>query len=522
MAFWKRLFHPVHRSGVRPLLKSHGTLRGLESLEPRQVFASNLLHVPHAVRAVPRAEEAPPLAVASTTPGATTFINFVTVNGAAVPKIKSISFSIAPKEGSVTKPISATYSRAYLKSHSYIDANAGTITVPVYGLYADRTNSVTLAYAGRNVHGSLTTTITTAAWDNPLAGLYQSKEDVVARDPSIPLDYSFFMLKAWSGAGHPVIMDTDGEVRWAGTAGNGNQGSIFMNNAFYVGDGSLLRRIELDGTSTIVADYGPLGYSDFHHNIDPGKTGMLIELNHYARVESDIIEADTNGTIVNSWNFTDIISSAMRAGGDDPSGFVRTGDDWFHNNAAAYWPSQNVIVASSRENFVIAVGYDDKQIKWILGDTSKAWYAYPSLRQYALRLTGSSVAPVGQHAVSITPNGQLMLFDNGTPSFSQSPAGNGRDHAVPRRYKIDPQKMTATETWRFEHSPAVFSPICSSIYQDGRSFLIDYASENWGQDLRFVGLDRQGRTAFEFKLNGLAWDSGWNAKPIHLERTIYR
>jgi hypothetical protein len=459
--------------------------------------------------------------VASTTPGENAFISFVTLTGSAIPKVSSVRFEVAPKAGSTTAPIAATYSRAYLKSHSYVDSAAGTITVPVYGLYADRTNSVSISWAGQR-KGSLTTTITTAAWDNPSAAAYQSKETVVARDPSIPLDYSYFMLKAWGGGTHPVVMDTDGEVRWAGTAGGGEQGSMFYKNGFYVGEGSTLRRIELDGTFTTVADYGQQGYSRFHHNIDPGKKGMLIEFDRPPSVESDIVEVDAAGRIVKSWDFAAIISSAMRAGGDDPSNFVRSGDDWFHNNAAAYWPSQNVIVASSRENFVIAVGYDDKRIKWILGDTSKAWYTYPSLRRYALQLKGASVAPIGQHAVSITRNNQLLLFDNGLPSFNQTPAGGHRDAAIPRRYKIDPVRMTATETWRFEHSPAVYSPICSSIYEDGRSYLVNYASENWGQNLRFVGLDQRGRTAFEYKLNGLAWDAGWNARPIHLERTVYR
>lgn len=535
-ALSRRLRTSRRRGAAASRRAAAGSLRGAEPLETRTVLASTAAHfhahglaaathrhgqgaahlAPHVVHRAP----APAVTVASTTPGANAFISFVTLAGGAVPTVASVRFEVAPKSGSTTTPISATYTRAYLRNHGYVDAAAGTITVPVYGLYADRTNSVSLSWTGPRP-GSLTTTVTTAAWENGLAGLYQSKETVVARDPSIPLGYSYFMLKAWGGGTHPIVMDTDGEVRWAGTAGGGDQGSMFFRNGFYVGEGSTLRRIELDGTFTTVAEYGTAGYSTFHHNIDPGKRGMLIDFDRPPNVESDIVEVDAAGQILNSWDFAAIISSAMRAGGDDPSAFVRIGDDWFHNNAAAYWPAQNVIVASSRENFVIAVGYDDKQIKWILGDTSKAWYAYPSLRRYALQMTGTSVAPVGQHAVSITPNNQLLLFDNGMPSFNQSPAGDGRNEAVPRRYRIDPVRMTATETWRFEHSPAVYSPICSSIYQDGASYLVNYASENWGQAIRLVGLDQRGRTAFEYKLNGLGWPGGWNAKPIRFQRTVY-
>jgi hypothetical protein len=35
---------------------------------------------------------------------------------------------------------------------------------------------------------------------------------------------------------------------------------------------------------------------------------------------------------------------------------------------------------SSRENFVIAIDYDSGNIKWILGDPTKHWYEFQSLR----------------------------------------------------------------------------------------------------------------------------------------------
>jgi hypothetical protein len=58
------------------------------------------------------------------------------------------------------------------------------------------------------------------------------------------------MLKSWSVGGHPVVLDTDGYVRWVGTAGNAQQGSTFVGNNFFVGDGSKLQRIGLDGNVT--------------------------------------------------------------------------------------------------------------------------------------------------------------------------------------------------------------------------------------------------------------------------------
>jgi hypothetical protein len=88
----------------------------------------------------------------------------------------------------------------------------------------------------------------------------------------------------------------------------------------------------------------------------------------------------------------DIISAAMIAGGDDPSLFVYPAPtDWFHNNATAYRSSDNSLIVSSRENFVIAIDYDSGNIKWILCDPTKHWYEFQSLRQFSLTLAAGTL-----------------------------------------------------------------------------------------------------------------------------------
>lgn len=81
------------------------------------------------------------------TPGPTAFISKVDLTAASVDSVTSIRFTIAPKPGSVTRPISATYALGYLQSRGYVDSAKGQITVPVFGLYADYSNTVTLTYS---------------------------------------------------------------------------------------------------------------------------------------------------------------------------------------------------------------------------------------------------------------------------------------------------------------------------------------------------------------------------------------
>ena len=124
----------------------------------------------------------------------------------------------------------------------------------------------------------------------------------------------------------------------------------------------------------------------------------------------------------------DIISAAMIAGGDDPSQFVfPTPTDWFHNNGATYNRADDSLIVSSRENFVICLDYKTSAIKWILGDPTKKWYQFPSLRKFALTVAPGSLPPIGQHAPSITFDQNLLLFDNGQNShFSESSRGSTR------------------------------------------------------------------------------------------------
>ena len=77
------------------------------------------------------------------------------------------------------------------------------------------------------------------------------------------------MVKGSCSSFAPAIIDTDGALRWVGTAGISGGSATFFDNAVYLGHGHQLTRIDLDGTVTAVGDYSSLGIVNFHHNIDP-------------------------------------------------------------------------------------------------------------------------------------------------------------------------------------------------------------------------------------------------------------
>lgn len=462
--------------------------------------------------------------VKSSVPGATPFISNVTISGVPVSSLQTIEFIVQPKKGSTTKGIGATYTHSYLNSKGLTNPSTGEVTIPVFGLYASDAisrNVVQFTIRCRGLKTLLSYPLITKPWVDPTGGGFSKPVMTQARDPKVALGFSTFLLKGWSNANTPVISDTDGEVRWVAPTTSTIAGptSGFFDNALYMGSGNALLRADLNGILTNVASYESYGYTNINeHNIDPGKRGMLIEAETAADNESCIIEVDAKGVLLNSWNFATIVSEAMVAGGDDPSLFVTRTADWFHSNAAAYSKTSNELIVSSRENFVIAVDYDTKKIKWILGDTSKAWYAFASLRAFALKLPPGTTAPIGNHAISITAQNELLLFDNGAASTFQVPAGNSRSYSVARKYVINRSTMTAAEIWNYDHSPQIRSSYTSSVYQAGGSYLIDYAFNPTGPLL--VGLGANNKVAFQYTYPGGSV-MGWNAVPVDLSNLIF-
>lgn len=449
--------------------------------------------------------------------GPTPFISFVQIRVSDFATLKNAQFQINPKTGSETRPIKVRYSRRYLQERGYFDLGTGKLTVPVFGLYAGRSNSVTVTVGF--VDGTKRQTklaIQTATYDG---GTYSNPNVVQPRLPGTTLSYDFILLKSYADPTTPIIIDSDAEIRWIGTAGVGTQDVALFNGAFYLGSGTSLLRTEFDGTTTVLADYSSIGVTGFHHNFDPGKTGLILDVDTTTQTESVNLEVDKDGIVLRTWNLADIISAAMIAGGDDPNQFVQPAPiDWFHNNATAYRSSDNSLIVSSRENFVIAIDYDSGAIKWILGDPTKKWHQFASLQQFELALGPDTLPPIGQHAVSM-PGDQLLLFDDGAASNYQVPPGENRTYSAPRKYQLDLANSQATEVWHYLADPSIYSPFCSSVYEDAPdNYLIDYTLGGPYIFTGIVGLDGEGNKAFDYHYDELDFcGTAWNAAIIHWE-----
>ena len=469
--------------------------------------------------------------------GPTPFIKHINLEISDRSNLRGIQFIVVPKAGSVIRPIRATYGADYLESRGFLRPGSSTVVVPVFGLYANRSNTVELTYRfqdGSEKQDILT--VATTAYDDPCH--FDNPTVLQARTPSTALSYDYMLVKSACSQNSPTVLDTDGEIRWVGSAGIQTYISNFVDNSIWITEGPTLYRLELDGAVEILADYTVDNVVAFDHNIDRGKNGYLIEPDTHADFEAVIWEVDLSGNILKTWNMAEIISDAMIAGGDDPDDFVVRGEgfggpggsatDWFHTNASTYRASDDTVIISSRENFIIALDYETSEIKWILGDPTKKWYQFASLRQYALDMAPGSTVPIGQHALSITYDDKLLLMDNGAASrFGRNvPAGASRPYAAGRKYSLDLEAGVVTEVYNFTNNESVFSPFCSSFYEDAPdNYLVDYAIINGLNPpifARLLGLDATGAKVFDYQYPSNPCTTAYNSSPIHWENLVFR
>jgi arylsulfate sulfotransferase len=472
--------------------------------------------------------EAAQVGVVGQVQGSTPFIAEVTLVLDKFAELTSISYSIAPKAGTFSKPVSATFDKSWLGRPGRYDNPRKRFSFPVFGLYADYSNAVTLkaTFSDGSSHTERLD-IPTARYAGP-AAVYGAPNILKARSADSP-GFDFLMIK--NGVGTPAVIDTDGNLRWAGAGMADSFSSVFAGDAFVVGSGNSpdLYRLDFNGSFTASRLTDPT-FTNVHHDVSVGKTGYLIEPdvldNGVRKIESVVAEVAASGQVLKQWDLGAIFRRTMQAGGDNPANFVRDGEDWFHMNSAIYSAADNSLLVSSRENFVVKLDYDTGNIKWILGDTTKHWYvSYPSLRALALNLTSGN-APIGQHSLSITADGSLLLFNNGLTSLHHPPgtsSGANRLFSFPSRYAIDEQARTAREVWKFQREPAMYSDICSSVYEGSAGkHLVAYSVADGRTHARLVGVDAAGAVAFDFEYPTTLCLTVFIAQPVDFAALILK
>ncbi|MEM7431742.1 MAG: aryl-sulfate sulfotransferase [Pseudomonadota bacterium] len=295
--------------------------------------------------------------------------------------------------------------------------------------------------------------------------------------------------------GYLVVVDSDGEVVWyletdglQAVTRLGDDGLLLSMTA---GD-NMIQKLDFLGNTIVdwhAAGSGsgsgtsiPIDGADFHHDVFELPGGTILtstresirtvdnfpidenDVNVTATVtirEEPVIEFDTDGQIVGKWDFLDILKPT-RIAFDGALG-QPDATDWVHLNSIWYEESDDTIITSLRhQDAVVKFSRATGDLIWILSPPDN-WQGFES---FLLQPTNS---PFGwsyhQHAATVTPNGTLLLFDNGnnkaSPFTGQVPVPAAANHSRAVEYRIDEQTMTIEQVWEYgvnQSGEAIYTP----------------------------------------------------------------
>lgn len=378
------------------------------------------------------------------------------------------------------------------------------LVLPLFGL---KTNTDYVAVfdvreQGRPITNSQTLRFSTPDVPKPFPRIRVTKSDPSQMEPGLTV----FNLIHWkeqksdASFGAIVAVDADGNVRWCYLADH----LIFVvrqlpNGHLLYGYGNRADGlIEIDLSGNIVRQWAaanrnrqvpdgaiPVAVDSFHHDVIPMDGDRLLALstvlhnesNYFAPsyhskqriplahlVGDEIVEMTANGAIARRLSIFDLLDP-RRIGYGSLDGFwnVRGYEnvdggtfDWSHANSVTWDPRDDSLIVSVRhQDAVIKIDRRSGELKWILGNP-KGWN--PRLKRKWLRPVSPFEWFYHQHAVELTPQGTLMMFDNGnyraTPFDPPLDADKNRSRVV--EFRVNEQEMTVSEVWEYDGGADAF------------------------------------------------------------------
>lgn len=340
--------------------------------------------------------------------------------------------------------------------------------LPVYGLYGDSANTIVLTLADG-------TRYTHTVQTEPLPELVKPVTAIKTSADYFGIDLMFVSptSKAYA-AGY----DYRGDCRWCTNINLTFALKRLQNGRLILGTERLFIEpysptglYELGMIGKIYAEYRlPGGY---HHDQVELPNGDLLVLtcdpSRDTAEDMCVLLERTTGNILKSWDYTKLLPTYPTGGSGS-----QTAHDWFHNNAVWYDERTRSLSLSGRhQDIIINVDFDNGTLNWILGDPEN-WPEELVKRYFFTPVSpGSFEWQYEQHACLVTPEGDIMCFDNGhyrakDPAHYR-PACDNYSRGV--RYKIDPASKTIEQVWQYgkERGADFYSCYISNVdyYRDG-------------------------------------------------------
>lgn len=361
----------------------------------------------------------------------------------------------APEVTVKGKDENTTFTKTFTPSKKHI--------LPIYGLYPDTNNEVTIECNGKKNVFYIKT--------DPLPEDFALPTKVISNKEELGNELYFVTP---SSDGYVAAYDVNGDVRWylnesftwdIKRLNNGNillSSNRLINPPYY-----MTGLMEMDLLGKVYYEYTlPGGY---HHDVFELENGNFIVASdnfENGTVEDYIVEMDRKtGEIVKTIDLTKILPQ------DEGRNVNATDYDWFHNNSVWYDAATNSLTLSGRhQDAVVNLDYSTNEINWIVG-SKEGWSK--EMQKYFFEPDENTEFQWSQHAAMILPNGNLFVFDNGNNRSKTAENAVSAENNYSRGviYQLDKENKMIHQVWQYgkERGSEFYSPYISDVdyFNDG-------------------------------------------------------
>ena len=368
------------------------------------------------------------------------------------------------KEGNITH----TFPRA--KEH----------VLPVVGLYSGYVNRVEVREYRGKVH--------TVEIEVP--DVFEGNSPVESMDttPEYLQDDCIFLSP--SGAELAVAVDYAGDIRWCLNIKCVFDMKRLKNGHILMGTDRLVQMpyymsgmYETSACGKIYHEYRLPGGS--HHDAFEMPDGSLLCLTEdltSGTVEDMCVLIDREtGDILKTWDYKNFLDPGLGKSGSWSE------KDWFHNNAVWYDEKSHSLTFSGRHmDSIVNIDFETGKLNWILSDP-EGW-PQEWVDRYFFKPVGTDFEwQYEQHACLITPDGDVMCFDNhhwgSKIKENYRAAKNNYSRGV--RYRINTKDMTIEQIWQYgkDRGARFFSPyICNVEYYNEGHYMVHSGGSAYNKD----------------------------------------
>lgn len=368
------------------------------------------------------------------------------------------------------------------------------VHVPVLGLYADTENPVHISvelFDGSRVDRTLDIETRLSNPDEP--AWVPSIQVKTAMTDQMEPGWTFAELSIEPDPAPPIVFvdwtrtiafDERGAIRWVlrpdlplgetFTTTLGINGNLLTGSFDTLVEVSKLGRITRSfqlSEHSLNHEILQIGSDDPQH-ASPGDSSeylghllVLASKNDAATIQDHILELDENtGAILNDWDLATVFDTT-RTTYVDPEKWSPGVGDWLHTNGLAYSNADESIIVSGRHQGVAKLrrdgslvwllaphkGWNEPQAPKLLTAVDASLTPYDEPVQLGDEAAGDPLAPefgwaFGQHSPTLLPNGDLLLFDNGSSRHWGAICGSLSRAVV---YRIDEVAMTVRQMGQF-------------------------------------------------------------------------